>query len=953
MDIMFETIAYMGRYVRAKTAALLFSSPEPDPHHNPEYGVRQAAATAEKHKPWSWSETAKMAAFIGGGLFVGATLGFGGIALAGLVRFGGTQRDGGGNSLQIFDPLSGFTNRLRLLFVPQAIGQAERDFVSSEEVAPALAQLFMPATPATETEAGRSSTQKRDPRTASSTAAIRPLMEEIQVNSFGENVNYPHVVYLPKVQQYLIMWITGNYELYYRRYTLEGVAIDTEERLLVSNFNSVISSTVLTTELPDGNMLVARSTGELGNDRGWGFILEARRQQDMSLAHNVTIKGTSITSCKKGLRIASTKSSFAVTWQESCYTSVYPPLLGIQFFSPNITAITPIYIAGNFTDTYKDSCTLPTLTSDPTGVIFSCHRSSYEGGDIYIHFDHDGQHATLLSGIPAGTDFHTYENAVGYDQALQPSNRCLRFQEDNPSGYINSYEVNTPYRRYSHHLFLLLFNIDSTDEAVANPMIASLYGNNTQGAIFVFQRDYYYNESVGKRDYRKQKRVMVPHPHSLEALELDGDGFPVNNVTILRPYDTYAEYSLPTIAIGSDNKMFASWVRLNLQPPYENKIMARLFSTSRAVVEESSIVDISSPNALSSSTQFLSKSDAPSRNNAWKIGLGVGAGVVLIGTVTGLALFGVFRSRRRAQTVELAPVYLIDTIKTENGDIRLGKCLGQGSFGKVFKGSWGTYGDVAIKQLNLLATEFDQKLLEDYVREADTMAKLRHPNIVQYYACFKDPENQYFYIGIEFMRGGPLTKYVEKNHNQPEYLNGLLPLLIGAAAGIAYLHENRIIHRDIKPDNILLTSDNVAKISDFGTAKITSAIEDQTRQQTKGMGTPIYMAPETLTPRPKYSTKSDVFSFGITLLQTVTGKEPYATWGSDYVIRILNGEREEIPASVDPELRNLITMCTTQDPESRPEMSEVLARLQTINSRLLSPPLPSQGHHIQIAQARA
>lgn len=196
--------------------------------------------------------------------------------------------------------------------------------------------------------------------------------------------------------------------------------------------------------------------------------------------------------------------------------------------------------------------------------------------------------------------------------------------------------------------------------------------------------------------------------------------------------------------------------------------------------------------------------------------------------------------------------------------------LGRGGMSEVFKARDANGRVVAIKILK----ETDPYLVTKFVQEGNKIGPLLrgHPNIVYVYEFGQGPDNR-LYIVMEFVDAPSLRKVIRKEWTEAEIVS-----VIGqVCSGLAFAHENQIVHRDIKPENILLSADGVAKIVDFGIAKLTSA---STVTRDKIVGTPEYISPEQARGEPVLPA-SDVYSLGIVLYEMQTGSVPFRRPSTD------------------------------------------------------------------------
>ncbi|XP_028783303.1 serine/threonine-protein kinase STY8-like [Neltuma alba] len=247
--------------------------------------------------------------------------------------------------------------------------------------------------------------------------------------------------------------------------------------------------------------------------------------------------------------------------------------------------------------------------------------------------------------------------------------------------------------------------------------------------------------------------------------------------------------------------------------------------------------------------------------------------------------------------------------------------VGSGSFGDLYKGTYCSQ-IVAIKVLKPERTNTD--MLREFAQEVYIMRKIRHRNVVQFIgACTRPPT---LCIVTEFMSRGSLYDFLHKQRGVFK-LPSLLKVAIDVSKGMSYLHQNNIIHRDLKTANLLMDENEVVKVADFGVARV----KIESGVMTAETGTYRWMAPEVIEHKP-YDQKADVFSFGITLWELLTGELPYSylTPLQAAVGVVQKGLRPTIPRSIHPRLSELLQRCWQQDPKDRPEFSEIIEILQLI-----------------------
>ncbi|KAL8518645.1 hypothetical protein ACS0TY_009842 [Phlomoides rotata] len=262
--------------------------------------------------------------------------------------------------------------------------------------------------------------------------------------------------------------------------------------------------------------------------------------------------------------------------------------------------------------------------------------------------------------------------------------------------------------------------------------------------------------------------------------------------------------------------------------------------------------------------------------------------------------------------------------------------IGKGSFGEIVRAGWrGT--PVAVKRI--LPNLCDDKLvIQDFRHEVNLLVKLRHPNIVQFLGAVT--ERKPLMLITEYLRGGDLHQHLkEKGALSP---STAINFALDIARGMAYLHSepNVVIHRDLKPRNVLLVNTNAdhLKVGDFGLSKIIRVQHSHDVYKLTGeTGSYRYMAPEVFKHR-KYDKKVDVFSFAMILYEMLEGDSPMSNYEPYEAARyVAEGHRPMLRAKgFIPCLRELIEQCWAADMNERPSFLEILRKLEKIKEVLPS-----------------
>jgi serine/threonine-protein kinase len=228
------------------------------------------------------------------------------------------------------------------------------------------------------------------------------------------------------------------------------------------------------------------------------------------------------------------------------------------------------------------------------------------------------------------------------------------------------------------------------------------------------------------------------------------------------------------------------------------------------------------------------------------------------------------------------------------GGYRLEDQLGQGSMGVVYRGRGGMADPpVAVKVLPAELAR-DPELVERFRREADTAARMPHPNITRVLGFGK--EGRELFMVMEMLDGSDLKTMIEEG--RVGEFRQRLSVMTQVAAGMSYVHAHGLVHRDLKPANIHVMRDGCAKIMDFGLVRLGES--EMTRAGT-AMGTPAYMAPEVVRGETA-SSRSDVFSLGACFYELLAGKRAFAGKGMSQVLMAVMTSEPEPLATAAPDV---------------------------------------------------
>ncbi|KAL6990915.1 hypothetical protein U1Q18_009036 [Sarracenia purpurea var. burkii] len=311
-----------------------------------------------------------------------------------------------------------------------------------------------------------------------------------------------------------------------------------------------------------------------------------------------------------------------------------------------------------------------------------------------------------------------------------------------------------------------------------------------------------------------------------------------------------------------------------------------------------------------------------------------------------------FNKENRDNDFEL-PLFDLATILAATDKFSSRNKIGQGGFGPVYKGELANGQEIAVKRL----LQSSGQGLQEFKNEVVLIAKLQHRNLVRLLGyCVQGEERILIY---EFLPNKSLDNFIfDQTRRKQLTWKKRFNIIVGIARGLLYLHEDsrlRIIHRDLKASNILLDNEMYPKISDFGLARIFGG--EQTEEKTKRvMGTYGYMSPE-YAMSGQFSVKSDVFSFGVLVLEIINGNKNWGfshhdhdlnlvghawkLWSENCALALIDKAIGE-SFSTNEVMRCIQVglLCVQQRPEERPTMSSVVFMLSNESAVLPQPKQP-------------
>ncbi|OMJ73927.1 hypothetical protein SteCoe_27269 [Stentor coeruleus] len=256
------------------------------------------------------------------------------------------------------------------------------------------------------------------------------------------------------------------------------------------------------------------------------------------------------------------------------------------------------------------------------------------------------------------------------------------------------------------------------------------------------------------------------------------------------------------------------------------------------------------------------------------------------------------------------------------------RLLGEGAFGKCYlcenskdNSLW------VVKQIDMSRMTPQEK--REAYHEAKVMSAFDHPNIIKFKEVYTTTNGK-LNIVMSYADGGDLQSKIKSQRGRLFNENEILDMFMQICLAIKHVHDRKVLHRDIKGQNIFLMKNGMIKLGDFGISKVLTSTMDKARTM---VGTPYYLSPEIVEGKP-YNFKSDVWSLGVLLYELCTLKPPFDGNSIRQLgINICRGTYPPLPGHFSKELKNLVTIQLALDPNKRPTVGQML-KLPFITSRI-------------------
>uniref|UniRef100_A0A8C2CAV3 non-specific serine/threonine protein kinase n=1 Tax=Cyprinus carpio TaxID=7962 RepID=A0A8C2CAV3_CYPCA len=246
------------------------------------------------------------------------------------------------------------------------------------------------------------------------------------------------------------------------------------------------------------------------------------------------------------------------------------------------------------------------------------------------------------------------------------------------------------------------------------------------------------------------------------------------------------------------------------------------------------------------------------------------------------------------------------------------KKIGEGSFGKaILVKSRTDSRQYVIKEIGI--SRMSNKERQESRKEVAVLANMSHPNIVQYKESFE--ESGCLYIVMAYCEGGDLFKKINNQRGTLFPEEQILDWFVQICLALKHVHDRKILHRDIKSQNIFLTKDGTIQLGDFGIARVLNSTVELARTC---IGTPYYLSPEICENKP-YNNKSDIWALGCVLYEMCTLKHAFEAGNmKNLVLKIIRGSYPPVSVHYSQDLRSLLAQLFKRNPRERPSVSVIL-----------------------------
>ena len=292
------------------------------------------------------------------------------------------------------------------------------------------------------------------------------------------------------------------------------------------------------------------------------------------------------------------------------------------------------------------------------------------------------------------------------------------------------------------------------------------------------------------------------------------------------------------------------------------------------------------------------------------------------------------------------------------GDYTIVKLLGEGGMGAVYLAHASDGARYAVKVMDPDAAQKNPDFRKRFLREGNFAVKIRHPNLIPVHCVGEDRETGLCYLVMDYMSGGSLADRLNKRGRLP--IEEAVSIIAQIADALEVAHRHGVIHRDIKPDNIMFDAAGTPKLADLGVAKFTDG-ENKTTVTTTGMiiGTPAYMAPEQMMDSRHIDARADIYALGVVLYEMLAGKRPHeGSTAVELLAKAIKGEPLPDVRTLRPEISAAVAyvlslMCAPK-PDERPASARTAAELlhRAALGRLVMPKNPVSAAKGEVGMAR-